>query len=47
MVEELGYLVAAFDGEASQTRCFVHIINLIAKSMIKQFDTPKAKEEKC
>ena len=43
MAEELGYLVAAFDGEASQTQSFIHIINLIAKSVIKQFDVPKAK----
>jgi hypothetical protein len=43
MAKELGYLVAAFDGEASRTRCFAHIINLIAKSMIKQFNIPKAK----
>jgi hypothetical protein len=43
MVEELVYLVAAFDREASRTRCFAHIINLIAKSVIKQFDLPKGK----
>jgi hypothetical protein len=43
MIEELKDLVAAFAGEASRTRCFAHIINLIAKSVIKQFDVPKAK----
>jgi hypothetical protein len=42
MVEELGDLIAAFPGEANRTRCFAHIINLIAKSVIKQFDVPKA-----
>jgi hypothetical protein len=43
MIEELGDLIPAFAGEASRTRCFAHIINLIAKSVIKQFDIPKAK----
>ena len=28
-----------------QTRCFLHIVNLIAKSLIKQFDTPKKKKD--
>jgi hypothetical protein len=43
MVEELVYLVAAFDGEVSRTCCFAHIINLITKSVIKQFDLLKGK----
>jgi hypothetical protein len=43
MIEELGDLVDAFPGEANRTRCFAHIINLIAKSVIKQFDIPKAR----
>lgn len=43
MVKELGHLVVAFDGQASQTQCFAHIINLIAKSVIKQFDLLKVK----
>jgi hypothetical protein len=43
MVEELSYLVVAFDGKASQTQCFAYILNLIAKSIIKQFDLPKGK----
>jgi hypothetical protein len=47
MIEELGDLVDAFPGEASleasRTQCFAHIINLIAKSVIKQFDIPKVR----
>jgi hypothetical protein len=43
MIDELADLVAAFAGDASRTRCFTHIINLIAKSVIKQFDVPKTK----
>jgi hypothetical protein len=44
MIEELEELVAAFPGEPGRTRCFAHILNLIAKSIIKQFDVPKAKK---
>jgi hypothetical protein len=44
MIDELEDLVAAFPGEPGRTRCFAHIINLIAKSVIKQFDIPKAKK---
>lgn len=43
MIEELEQLLAVFPGEAGWTRCLAHIINLIAKSVIKQFDIPKAK----
>ena len=42
MIEELADLIATFPGEANRARCFVHIISLIAKSVIKQFDVPKA-----
>jgi hypothetical protein len=44
MIDELEDLVAAFPGEPGRTRCFAHIINLIVKSVIKQFDVPKAKK---
>jgi hypothetical protein len=44
MIDELEDLVATFPGKPGRTRCFVHIINLIAKSVIKQFDVPKAKK---
>lgn len=45
MVEELSHRLPSFDGEASRVRCFAHIINLVAKSVISQFDTPKKKEQ--
>ncbi|KIK92856.1 hypothetical protein PAXRUDRAFT_146410, partial [Paxillus rubicundulus Ve08.2h10] len=41
MIEELEELVPVFSGSASHTRCFLHIINLIAKSLIWQFDIKK------
>jgi hypothetical protein len=42
MIEELGVLLDDFPGAANQTRCFLHILNLVVKSIIKQFDLPKA-----
>jgi hypothetical protein len=43
MIIELEDLIDEFPGAANQTRCFTHILNLVAKSIIKQFDVPKAK----
>jgi hypothetical protein len=43
MVAELAELLNDFPGESNQTRCFLHILNLVVKSIIKQFDLPKAK----
>jgi hypothetical protein len=41
MIEELSKLLRDFPGEANQTRCFLHIVNLIAKQLLKQFDVPR------
>jgi hypothetical protein len=41
MVTELAKLLRDFPGEANRTRCFAHIVNLIAKSLVSQFDVPK------
>src|ERR1700722_10294959 len=41
MVTELAKLLRDFPGEANRTRCFAHIVNLIAKSLLSQFDVPK------
>jgi cobalamin biosynthesis Mg chelatase CobN len=41
MIERLAVLVDHFPGAANQTRCFSHILNLAAKSILRQFDTPK------
>lgn len=38
MTEQLGQLLVAFNGDYSRTRCFLHILNLVAKSMLRQFD---------
>ena len=44
MVEELDILIDDFPGPANQTRCFLHILNLVVKSIIRQFDLPKTKK---
>jgi hypothetical protein len=40
MIEELSEMIANFPGKPNQTRCFAHVLNLIAKTIIKQFDAP-------
>jgi hypothetical protein len=42
MIRQLEGLIDEFRGPESQTRCFTHILNLIAKSIIRQFDVPRA-----
>ncbi|KDR74202.1 hypothetical protein GALMADRAFT_141284 [Galerina marginata CBS 339.88] len=46
MIEELGNLLEDLPGAANQMRCFTHMLNLIVKSIIKQFDKPEAKANK-
>ena len=46
MVEKLGELIDDFPGAANQTCCFLHILNLVVKRILKQFDLPKSKEKK-
>ena len=43
MIEHLATLIESFPGTANQTRCFTHILNLIAKSVLRQFEAPKSK----
>ena len=44
MIQYLGETLKGFPGPANQTRCFVHTINLIAKSILKPFETQKPKD---
>ena len=46
MIWYLGKTLNAFPGSVNQTRCFVHTVNLIAKSILKLFDTWKSKKTK-
>lgn len=41
MIAHLADLLAEFPGEANRTRCFTHILNLVARSIMRQFDAPK------
>ena len=38
MIEHLAVLVDTFPSAANQTRCFVHILNLVVKSILRQFE---------
>jgi len=44
MIEHLSSTLDDFPGPANQTRCFVHTVNLIAKSILKPFDIQKQKD---
>jgi hypothetical protein len=46
MIEELANLLDDFPGPANQTRCFTHVLNLVVKSIIRQFDAPKSKKDR-
>ena len=43
MIDELEVMLEDFPGTPNWTQCFTHILNLVAKSVMKQFDHPKAK----
>jgi hypothetical protein len=43
MIEHLANLIETFPGAANQTRCFMHILNLVAKSVLHQFETSRVK----
>ena len=41
MIEHLAVLIETFPGAPNQTRCFAHILNLVAKNVLRQFEAPK------
>lgn len=43
MIAELANLIDNFPGAPNQTRCFTHVLNLVVKSILSQFDVPKAR----
>lgn len=43
MIQELGNVLDRYPGEESRVRCFCHVINLVVKSIISQFDVPSKK----
>lgn len=44
MTTEMDKKIPAFN-KVMRTRCFLHILNLVAKSMLKQFELPKKNYE--
>jgi hypothetical protein len=40
MVDKLSTLLCNFPGEVNRTQCLLHIVNLVAKQLLKQFDVP-------
>ena len=43
MIDEISKLIPNFMGKETHIRCFAHILNLVAKAIIKLFDVPKGK----
>ena len=43
MIEHLATLIKTFPSAANQTQCFMHILNLVSKSVLHQFEAPKLK----
>ena len=41
MISELETMIDEFPGAINQTRCFLHTINLVVKTILRQFDLPK------
>lgn len=46
MIREMAERIAHFAGDPSHVRCFAHIIALVAKSMLRQFDPPAKRKKK-
>ena len=46
MVETLATIMSHFAGEANRARCLAHIVNLVAKIILRQFDQSKGKKKK-
>jgi len=44
MIDELAIQLDDFPGSASQVWCFAHILNLVVKSIMRQFDVPDKKK---
>ena len=38
MVNQLAELVPEFMGDASHTQCFLHVVNLVTKTLLSQFE---------
>ncbi len=45
MIEELARVLPGFAGAPNRVRCFTHVLNLVAKSLIRQFDAEADKDD--
>jgi hypothetical protein len=45
MINELANIIITFPGDENRTRCFNHVIALVAKSLIRQFDVLKGQAD--
>ena len=45
MIESLVTIMSQFSSEANQARCLAHIVNLVAKFILRQFDKSKGKKK--
>ncbi|TFY55495.1 hypothetical protein EVJ58_g8214 [Rhodofomes roseus] len=46
MIEEMEAMILSFRGARARSRCFCHIINLVAKMVLRQFEPPKRNKKK-
>ena len=44
IIVKLSKLLPDFPGAANWSQCFTHVLNLVVKSILHQFDVPKAQE---
>lgn len=45
MIDQLVMMLDEYPGPANCICCFTHILNLVAKCIMKQFDAPKTKDK--
>ena len=43
MIDSLSTIMADYPGEANRSRCLAHIVNLVVKIILRQFDVSKKK----
>ena len=46
MIDSLATILLDFPGEANRARCLAHIVNLVVKIILRQFDVVKKKKKK-
>lgn len=45
MVDKLAGRLTEFAGAPSRARCFTHVLNLVVKSIMRQFDVPRKESD--